>query len=648
MNVCLLMAGLLVGVAPADAEELLAQFRDPPRECSLMPFWFWNDTLSDDELRRQIADFEAHGVYGFVVHPRIGLPEDTGWLSPRMIHAMHVAVDEAVRRKLYVILYDEGMYPSGSSAGQVVARNPEHAARGLAKIDLKPGASPQLQPGWHLVAVLDRPGGQRVAVVERPSGGVIRGLHYRGEGTPKMKEDTPPAADILNPDAVASFIDLVYERYAREFGTRFGTTILGIFTDEPSPMGRGPARGLVPGSRQTLWQVNRILGYDFTPYLADLWYADTPQSAARRSAYQRAIHTCFEQNYYRPLSQWCARHGIALMGHPGGSADLGMERYFQIPGQDLVWRMVEPGPKALEGLDSTAAKCASSAMLHLDRRRNSNELYGAYGHNLTFAEMEWLAHWCLVRGHNLLFPHAFYYSIRGPRFDERPPDVGPHAEWWNRYRPYADRCRRICWINTDSRHVCKLAILGDADWLPWQAAKVCYQRQRDFNYVELRHLWEDARLDADGLHLAKMHYRAVIVDGLGELPAKALPALKKLEAAGRLLVWGQTPAADALRGAVRPQASAELMAAIDRLVPVDVELRPANADIRARHVVKGDCHIYVLFNEGDASVTTQVKLPVAGRAEWLDPTTGRTAAVFSAAAVQFRPYELKVLYVGQR
>jgi len=26
-----------------------------------MPFWFWNDDLKDDELVRQIADFQAHG-----------------------------------------------------------------------------------------------------------------------------------------------------------------------------------------------------------------------------------------------------------------------------------------------------------------------------------------------------------------------------------------------------------------------------------------------------------------------------------------------------------------------------------------------------------------------------------------------------------
>ena len=74
--------------------------------------------------------------------------------------------------------------------------------------------------------------------------------------------------------------------------------------------------------------------------------------------------------------------------------------------------------------------------------------------------MTWLAHWCFVRGVNWLFPHAFYYSVRGPRRDERPPDVGPHAAWWDRYGEYADACRRLSWLNTDCRHVCHIAILG--------------------------------------------------------------------------------------------------------------------------------------------------------------------------------------------
>ncbi len=86
-------------------------FRDPPKEFSVMPFWFWNDNLSEAELIRQIDDFERHGVYGFVIHPRIGLPENTGWMSDKMISCMKLAVAEAKRRGMPVVLYDDGCIP---------------------------------------------------------------------------------------------------------------------------------------------------------------------------------------------------------------------------------------------------------------------------------------------------------------------------------------------------------------------------------------------------------------------------------------------------------------------------------------------------------------------------------------------------------
>ena len=229
-----------------------------------------------------------------MIHPRVGLPRDIGWMSPRMIRCMHVAIDEAQRRGMYVVLYDEGMYPSGSSSGQVVARNPAHAARGLFKIDLKPDEEPTLKTNEHLIAVVDRPNGSRLAVIDRPSGGVIRGLHFQGEGP---REDTPPAADILNPAAVDSFINLVYDRFAEEFGEHFGETVMAIFTDEPSMLGRG-GRGL-PGTSDILPEVNRILGYDFTPYLADLWYSDRVDSARRKADYLRAVGMRLEETYYR-------------------------------------------------------------------------------------------------------------------------------------------------------------------------------------------------------------------------------------------------------------------------------------------------------------------------------------------------------------
>jgi hypothetical protein len=645
------------------AQNLPKDFIDPPHEFSVMPFWFWNDTLKDEEIIRQIADFDEHGVYGFVIHPRIGLPGNIKWLSPEMIHFMDVAISEASRRKIHVVLYDEGMYPSGSSSGQVVARNPAYAARGFSKIDLKAGEKPDLSEGMKLVTVSDRPDGSRVAIVEQPSRGVIRGLHYIGEDRGgRLIEESPPAGDILNPDAVTSFIELVYDKYAESFRKYFSNTIIGIFTDEPAPLGRGGARGILPGNASLLPQINRILGYDITPFLADLWYNDTPGSLKHRSDYNRAINICLEENYYKRLGNWCSSHKIALMGHPAGSMDIGTERYFQIPGQDLVWRYVEPGPKALEGQHSTMAKCASSAMVHFGCRRNANELYGAYGHNLTFDEMVWLANWCFVRGQNLLIPHAFYYSIRGPRFDERPPDVGPNSSWWTDYKPYSDACRRLSWINTDSKQVCDIAILCDASWLPDEPAKTLYQHQRDFNYLELRHLMENARITSKGISIAGMTYTAVVLDTLSFMPPKAKPILRKLARSRHLIISADSKFVPYFKGAIVYNAPDDLINAINRISTSEISLNPVSEAIRYRHVVKNSDHYYLLFNEENSEVSTRIKLGISGDRQpasvnasagkqasgswlWVDPFTAETKSSPVDGMVIFKPYEMKILMV---
>jgi len=80
------------------------EWLDPPKEFSQAPFWFWNDELSEPELVRQMEDFRAHGVHGFVIHPRAGLPRDIAWLGERMIGFMRFAIEQAAQREMWVIL----------------------------------------------------------------------------------------------------------------------------------------------------------------------------------------------------------------------------------------------------------------------------------------------------------------------------------------------------------------------------------------------------------------------------------------------------------------------------------------------------------------------------------------------------------------
>ena len=115
----------------SNAAELKKAFLQPGDEFSPMPFWFWNDELTEEEILRQIHDFQEHGVAGFVIHPRKGLPNTIPYMSDRYMLFVRVAVEEADQRGMEVILYDEAMYPSGSAHGMVVKENPAWASRCL-------------------------------------------------------------------------------------------------------------------------------------------------------------------------------------------------------------------------------------------------------------------------------------------------------------------------------------------------------------------------------------------------------------------------------------------------------------------------------------------------------------------------------------
>ena len=642
-----------------DVARLEREFKSPPREFTPLPFWFWNDELSRDELARQIASFEERGVYGFTIHPRIGLPADSGWMSPKLLDAMRFALEEARKRDMRVMLYDEGMYPSGSSSGQVVAEDPSYAARGFLRVELQEDGSPvdsklKIPNDWNFAGNYQNAKGTTFAVYDAPSGGVIRGLHYLGDESNSPRESSPLAADLLNPRAVDAFIRLVYQRYYDEFEEYFRSgVVVGIFTDEPSILGRGARRGMRQGNLASLPTISKYLGYDFKPYLLDLWEDVSPESSKRRAEYDKAVRLALEEIYYGRISQWCVEHNASLAGHPEGSADVGVLRKFQIPGQDVVWRYIEPGEKAFDPTHSAMAKVASSAMIHNGARRNLNELFGAYGHEFTYDEMLWITNWCLVRGHNMLVPHAFFYSVRGPRLEERPPDVGPNSPWWDDYKTFADYCSRICWLNTDSTLVAPTAILVDSSVAPTWGTRTLFENQLDFNYLEFRSLIEDGVIDESGVAVKSARYRTLVLTPGVVPPEEARETLKKLAAQGRVLRWSDK--AFDLPGAKLARDDAEAVAALRDSSGVDVDALERDESVkglRIRHVVKGDVDFYFLFNEVETPFSAKLTFGAddgVKRVRRWNPETGDVAPIECDAAnprafdVELAPYKTTII-----
>lgn len=448
-------------------EKFLDDIINPDKEFTPIPFWFFNDKPDEKKIMQQLADYVDKGVNGIILHPRIGIPEEIPYLSKAYFDVVKYVVQTAKQLDMKIVLYDEGMYPSGSAHGLVAAENADYASKGITLSDSAEG-------GLIITQFPDRK-----YLVYGFTHGTIRGIHY---GEDDGEADAPISADILNPDAVDTFIRLTHERYYQELKEYFGSTVIAFFTDEPCPLGRnaGNFREWVPGMEKEILAENGKL--------EELEEIFTGKENRTTQIYHKLIKKHLREIYYARLAEWCEAHDILLMGHPEASDDVEEEFYFHIPGQDLIMRRVAPETGGIREFDSVQAKLPADIARYLGRRRNANECFGVCNcKNIPWYfrgyDMKWYINWLGVRGVNLFVPHAFYYSVAGARKEERPPDVGPHNIWWQHYRLFSDYMKRISYLMTDAVSHARVAVLCDNNRVPAEKIAELYEQQIDFHYL---------------------------------------------------------------------------------------------------------------------------------------------------------------------
>lgn len=570
------------------ALNFIEKLKNPSDEFSPIPFWFLNDELNDEEIVRQLRAFKEKGVCGVVLHPRIGIPESIAYMSDEFMHYITTAVETAAELDMKIVLYDEAMYPSGSACGLVAAANPLFASQCIILTD-------------------DDGEGKLIAktsdgkyIMQVASNGRIRGIHYgQDDGEP----NAPLASDLLSPEAVAKFIEITHERYYSVLKDYFGSTIIGFFTDEPSALGRNPRSG----SFAWTWgfeDVIEALGGD----LGELEGLFTGEDNHTVRLYRKAVFERENDVYYSALSSWCEDHGIALMGHPHRGDDIECERFFHIPGQDVVLRWICPEKGGLAGgVESAQAKCSSDAARIFGRRRNMNECYGAcckddIPWNFSGGDLKWYTDWLGVRGVNMFIPHAFYYSVDGKRKDERPPDVGPNNIWWKYFGTISTYIRRISYLMTDSRNTARVCVLCENRNMPVEQVAQFYENQVEFNYVPYSAV-SDSLIKDGKLCIGDNTYEYVSCD-----VKNRLPMLKKADS-------------------------------IEDIPYRDIYTEEKCPDLRCTHIVKDGVDAFFLTNEGEEDICTMAAVPVACGLISMDLWTGdvrRISCVDKGDRTEFR------------
>lgn len=616
-------------------QALVRELAQPGTEFSPIPFWFFNDAFDEERVKRQLKDYVEKGVNGFVLHPRIGVPEDMPYLSERYFDAVRFIVKTAAELDMRVVLYDEGMYPSGSAHGRVAEANPEYASKGIHLVDA--GAADGADDNGifysekgreQVIARLD----DGTAICYGFTGGTIRGIHF---GEDDGEAGAPKSADILNPDAVDEFIRLTHDAYYAHLKEYFGNTVIAFFTDEPCALGRnaGGYREWTPGLEKELAAAGGR-----AEELAAL-FAKTGRTVAGREdimkveenptviLYHRLVKKKLREVFYAKLSAWCENHGIAFIGHPAESDDIEEELYFHIPGQDLIMRRVAPETGGLREFDSVQAKLTADLARHLGRRRNANECFGVcYRKNIpwyfTAGDMKWYIDWLGLRGVNFYIPHAFYYSVTGERKGERPPDVGPNNIWWKHYRRVSDYIKRLSFLMTDSVNGARVAVLCDNNRVPYEELACLYENQIEFNYLPAA-LLDKAQVRDGKVRIQGLSYVAVL-NVLGEAYQRRFA-----DKLGALLLTDADKVLSAPER-FRPDFRLDGCGAMSAVGGHTASGANACPGLRKVHLTKQGAELYLFGNEGTETICRQVTLPGVKAPLFMDLWAGKCYTVEGA------------------
>ena len=217
--------------------ELVAQFANPSNEWRGKPFWSWNGKLDKDELIRQVGVMKDMGFGGYFMHSRVGLA--TEYLGEEWFDLINAVADAGTAEGMINYLYDEDRWPSGTAGGYVTMK-PEYRLHTMDMTTFPKSADMVLADTLAAVFTCNLDGSsytdlQRVHSVDEAmasKGETVLAFYVKECGRSNFYNGYT-MVDEMNREATDYFISLTHDAYQKNCGDRIGTTITGIFTDEP-------------------------------------------------------------------------------------------------------------------------------------------------------------------------------------------------------------------------------------------------------------------------------------------------------------------------------------------------------------------------------------------------------------------------------
>lgn len=447
-----------------------AAFQNPDSEFRSLPFWAWNATLEEKEIRHQIKEMKRAGIGGFFMHSRVGL--ETPYLEAQWDAAISAAVDEAKSQQMEAWLYDEDRWPAGTAGGSLPRKYGDASrCKGFTlevtdpnDIGWQTDGSKVLARYQAKVEGMDILSLKRLANGEMPAPNkvqLVTRLEVSG-GSDWFNGEAPP--DNLSAVAVQRFLESTYKHYYQLVGKDFGKTIPGIFTDEPSLHDNHASfpqhRGWIPWTTglEDFFQQRR--GYDPFDLLPYLYFHGTHSKKIRHD-YWWTISEAFSQAYSEQIGNWCKEHGLGYTGHFLQEEKLGLStrvngsimphyKHQAVPGIDMLRE---------ETYQFNTVKQCSSVANQFDKPMVLSETYGCTGWSFSFEGQKWIGDWQFALGVNRLSKHLAFYSLRGCRKRDYPPNFNYNTTWWRHSPVIEDYFARLSAVLTGGKPLRDLLVL---------------------------------------------------------------------------------------------------------------------------------------------------------------------------------------------
>lgn len=594
-------------------------------------------------LRDRLRALKAAGLGGIVVSvsTKNNLLDRSAW------DVMHRGVMLARREGLRVWIYDEDGYPSGAAGGRVFDRAPDVEAVGLVRT---------ASPGW-------------------PPRYTVTRL-YEGTHATENFYQKRPYINLLDPQAVATFIAVTHRQYARALRP-IARYVEAFFTDEPSliatyiPKGRTYPLTL-PWHKRLPAEFRKRTGYDLRPHLESLFVDTGPADRKVRCDFWAVIGALCAETYFGALRRWCRRHGVASSGHLLGEETLYWQtmfngepfacyRHLDIPGIDMITS--DPVKIMRKGYFIVPFVAGSACRLQ-GKRRQMCEISDFFGimakRHASLAEMQCTAGILFSGGVTDL---CSYYSLSFKPKAERQPHEFPPAQ----YRKYTACVTRLNAWFTAGTITARVAVLHPSvafhagftpsprsmyephpkaalNRLDATFTRLCRDllaRRIGFDLVDDASLASSRSVNGQ-LHIGPRRYDAVIVPPMDTVRQRSLVALERFAAAGGTIV-AATPlprfaaegtGADAavaatfsrlrLTGALKVAGARSIGAVMERTVATNCGLKPASRDLLCTRLDLPGRTAWFLVNPTARAYRGRCTVAVARPVTVFDPATGRT------------------------